>query len=152
MGFVGGSEGDILATQMQNDIANSRSPRVIISSMHFYLERVLYRLIQEFVENSSELLERDERGYFPSYWDKTKILHDNNIFDDLIFQELGIINEIRNEFIHTFEPDDEKITELCDFLLFHPYNERRTNIDKASYDALEVMSELCEILDRRNLT
>ncbi len=148
MGFVGGSEGDLLASQMSNDIATSRSPRIIISSMHFYIEHVLHRLIQEHLPNSEELLKFDEKGYVPGYWKKTKILHENQIIDDLIFQELGIINEIRNEFIHSFEPDNQKIWEFCNFLLFHPFNDRKSNIEKASYDALEIMSHLCEMLDK----
>ena len=148
MGFVGGSEGDILAEQMSKDIANSRSPRVIIATLHFYIERVLYRLIQESFSNSEELLKVDKNGNYPSYWKKLNILYGNNIIDDLHFHELGIINDIRNELIHNFEPDNEKIKELCNFLIYHPYNDRKSNIEKASYDAIEIMSELCEILDK----
>ena len=90
----------------------------------------------------------DDRGYVPGYWKKTKILHDNQIIDDMIFQELGLINEIRNEFMHSFEPNNQKILDFCNFLLYHPYNDRKSNVEKAAYDALEIMSQLCEILDK----
>lgn len=116
MGFVGGSEGDLLVTQMGEDIATSRSPRIIISSMHFYIEHVLHRLIQEYFTNSEELLKFDDRGYVAGYWKKTKILHDKQIIDDMIFQELGLINEIRNEFMHSFEADNQEILSFFSFL------------------------------------
>ena len=148
MGFAGSSEGDLLVTQMGKEIATSRSSRIIISSMHFYIEHVLHRLIQEYFTNSEELLKFDDRGYVAGYWKKTKILHDNQIIDDMIFQELGLINEIRNELMHSFEPDNPKILEFCNFLLYHPYNDKKSNVEKAAYDALEIMSQLCEILDK----
>ena len=66
----------------------------------------------------------------------------------MIFQELGLINEIRNELMHSFEPDNPKILEFCNFLLYHPYNDKKSNVEKAAYDALEIMSQLCEILDK----
>ena len=148
MGFVGGSEGNLLASEMAKDIATSKSSRVIISTLHFYIEHVLHRLIQEHFTNSEDLLKSDDRGYVPGYWKKTKILHDNQIIDDMIFQELGLINEIRNEFMHSFEPNNQKILDFCNFLLYHPYNDRKSNVEKSAYDALKIMSQLCKILDK----
>lgn len=149
MGFVGGSEGDKLASEMSKDIATSRSSRVIVSTFHFYIEHVLHRLIQQCLENFEDLLKANEKGFLPGYWKKAKILHENRIIDDLVYQELGIINDIRNELMHSFEPDNQKISELCNFLMFHPFNDRKSNVEKASYDAIELMSQLCEILDMK---
>ncbi len=73
MGFVEGSEGDQLASKMAKDIATSISPHVIISTLHFYIERVMHRLIEEFLDNPEEILKIDEKGYVAGFWKKTKV-------------------------------------------------------------------------------
>ncbi len=144
MGFSAGSKGDKLMEQLAKDIGNSHSARVIIPVMHNYLEHVLERLILE-KTGSPEIFY--PKNYSPSFLIKTQILYVLKILDTSQFQELQIINTIRNKFIHQFEPDPQNIRDLGLKLKFHKFNEKRSPIEMVSTSCIELMSQLTEKLE-----
>ena len=130
----------------------SRNFVISKNTLYEYIEYIIDNYIIAIVEKYEPSVVKQELS------NKKVYLYDNGLIagnymsiednkgrflENVIFTELYRRNYKVNFVKNNFE---------CDFLLFHPYNERRSNIDKVSYDALEVMSELCEILDRRNLT
>ena len=141
MGFSSGSTGDKLMEQMQNDIGTNKSPRVIIPIIHLYLDHVLSLLIEKKSEVASELLGDNIRS---SFIEKLKILYALNVVNQEEFKELKRINKIRNDFAHSFNPDEDKVKNEAMKLTFHVYNERRSYTEMILYSGIELMSRLDE--------
>jgi hypothetical protein len=140
-GFVSPSTGNTLMLELTKDIANSKSPRVIVPIMHIYLEHVFELLLKKYWNNADKILNGR-----PSYLQKLQLLYSLNLIDDNQYENLRYINNIRNEFAHSFKPRDNEIMSLCLKLSNHPYRQTRPWLDMYGYSVIGLMSELTKEL------
>ncbi len=140
-GFVGGSIGNTLMEEMRKDLATSKSPRVIVPLMHIYLEHVFELLLKNKWDKADKVLQGR-----PSYLQKLQLVYSLNIIGDVQYEDLKNINNIRNQFAHSFKPDDSEITKLCMKLTNHPFTEKRAWIDMYTASVIGLMSELTKVL------
>src|SRR2546428_12165314 len=119
-GFVVPSVGNTLMIELTNDIGTSKSPRVIVPIMHIYLEHVFELLLKKYWTKSDKVL-----AGRPSYLQKLQLVYSLNLINDDQYEDLKNINNIRNEFTHSFMPKDTEVTKLCMKLTNHPYTKKR---------------------------
>ncbi len=139
MGFSADSTGDKLMVQMQNDIGTNKSPRVIIPIIHLYLDHIMSLLLEKKSAVASELLGDNIRS---SFIEKLKILYALNVVNQEEFKELKRINKIRNDFAHSFNPDEDRVKNEAMKLTLHVFNERRSYTEMILYSGIELMSRL----------
>jgi len=136
MAFTGGSLGDTLATQLSKDIATSQSGRVIIPVCHIYLEHMMTLLIQNKITIPENTLKKS------NFSKKIHLLVDRKLLSMDEHHDLEVINDIRNDFVHEFEPEMNSVTDKTNsFKLTIPYP---SNSVKTYVDDVLMLMELLE--------
>ena len=138
-GFVG--EGIPIMEELQKDLCNTKSLRVIIPITHLYLEHIFDLVLAAQWDKSSMVM--SERS---GYGEKIKLLYALKLIDDERFETLKTINNIRNEFAHSFNPDDKKIKKLTLKIHGHAWSEKKPWQDRYLDGAIDSMSVLCGFL------
>ena len=137
-------EVDDLISELGNDLATSRSARVIIPCTHIYLEHMMNRVLEQnlpAVEYQRILTDR----HF-GFKRKLDRLHDMELLSDDEHTDLDLINEIRNDFVHDLRPDLQIINQkIFDGLHFHVFNQNRNPVEAILYDMIQLM----ELLGRK---
>jgi len=148
MAFTGGSLGDKLATQLSKDIATSQSSRVIIPVCHIYLEHMMNLLLKKNL--STEEYQKIENDRHFGFWKKLDKLNSIKrlekdekyypVLSDDEYHDLEVINDVRNDFVHEFEPDLQSVTEKINSLklIIHFENPLKTYLE----DAIQLMEYL----------
>jgi len=139
-GFV--NDGVDIMEQFTKDIGTSKSPRVIVPIVHLYLEHVFDLVLKKHWDKTSNVI--SERT---GYSEKIKILYARNLIDDEHFETLKAINNIRNEFAHSFNPTDSKIENLTLKVKGHAYTTERLWLDRYLNGAMNSTSVLCTLLE-----
>jgi len=124
--------------QLSNDIANSKSARVIIPVCHIYLEHMMNLLLEKKYDESKQFLSNRDNG-FKKKLDK---LNDLELLSGDEYHDLKLINDIRNDFVHTFKPDLKETHQRILKLKFHVFNEKRNPTEVILYDIIQLMSQL----------
>ena len=128
MAFSAPSEGSDLMDKLSEELGTIKKPRIIVPIVHLYLEYFLQRLIEESFVNHEQLVGKEGKG--ASYLTKVKLLYAMKELDDNQFNDLVLINTLRNEFIHNLDPNEDKIKEKCDeLILIRSYP--KTNLSNA---------------------
>jgi len=66
-----------------------------------------------------------------------------SLFSDDEYNDLDLINDIRNDFVHEFRPDLQIInTRIFEGLTFHVFNPRRNPVEAILYDMVTLMELL----------
>jgi hypothetical protein len=107
-GFSVPSTGNTLMIELNHDLGTSKSARVIVPIMHIYLEHVLELLLKKYWKNSDKVLQGR-----PSYLHKLQLVYSLNRITDRQYEDLKNINNVRNEFTHSFKPKDPEVLKLC---------------------------------------
>ena len=133
-----------LILELGNDLATSRSARVIIPCAHIYLEHMMNRVLeQNLLAVEYQRILTDRHFGFKRKLDR---LHDMNLLSDDEHKDLDLINEIRNDFVHDLRPDLEIINDrIFNGLHFHVFNKNRSGVEAILYDMVELM----ELLGRK---
>ncbi len=142
-GFVGGRTGDNLMHQLTVDMANATSPRVLVPLLHLYLDHVFDLVLQKHWDKSPSVI--NERS---SYLQKLQILYARNLISDERYENLKAINNIRNNFAHSFDPNDTTIENQATRLSGHMYTTARPWLDRYSASVIDSMSILAAMIDR----
>lgn len=140
-GFSVPSTGNTLMIELTNDIGTSKSPRVLVPLMHIYLEHVFELLLKKHWKKSDKIL----LGR-PSYLQKLQLVYSLNLISDEQYEDLKNINNIRNEFAHSFRPKDQEVLKLGMKLTNHPYTKSRHWLEMYTYSVIGLMSELTRTL------
>jgi len=135
MGFVAGSIRDTLVQELSNDIGNSKSTRVIIPLCHIYLEHMMTLLLEKKYDESDKFL-ADTNNSFKKKLEK---LNELGLLSDDEYNDLDLINQTRNDFVHTFKPDLEVVQERIFQLKHHVFNEKTNPVKAILYDIIELM-------------
>jgi len=119
MAFSGGSLGEKLSTQLGNDIATSKSARVIIPVCHIYLDHMMDLLLKKNLPPEDYQKIENDRHF--GFWKKLQKLKGMKrlekdkkyypMLSDDEYHDLETINDVRNDFVHKFEPDLKSVTE-----------------------------------------
>ncbi len=142
-GFIGGRVGDNLMVQLTNDIANATSPRVLVPILHLYLDHVFDLVLQRHWDKSPSVI--NDRS---SYLQKLYLLYARNLIPDEKYESLKAINNIRNKFAHSFDPNDQTIERQATKLTGHNYTAQRPWLDRYSASVIDSMSLLTAMIDR----
>ena len=124
--------------ELSKDIGNSKSARVIIPVCHIYLEYMMKLLIEKKDKKAQEFL-ADRRNGFKKKLEK---LNNLDLLSEEEYHDLDLINDIRNDFVHTFKPDLEEISKRILELKFHVFNKKRNPVEVFLYDIIQLMSQL----------
>jgi len=141
-GFIVGKIGDNLMEELGKDIANSKSPRVLVPIMHLYLDHVFSLVLKKYWDKSSEIV--NERS---NYLQKLNLLYARNLINDDQYESLKAINNIRNEFAHSFDPNDNTIQKHASKLSGHNYAEKKYWLERYSASVINSMSLLTAMFD-----
>lgn len=139
-GFAG--EGVTIMDKFSKDIGNSKSPRVVVPVTHLYLEHIFDLVLKKQWDKSSNAI--SERS---GYNEKLKIIYARDLIDDEHFKTLKIINTIRNEFTHSFNPIDSKIKKLTLGVKGHAYHTQVSWLTRYVSGAMDSISVLCKLLE-----
>ena len=141
-GFSGGSIGDQLMGDLANLIGTNRHPRIIVPLTHIYLENIFELvLVKLWMESDVVITERS------GYLEKLRLLYARNIIDTERYTTLKTINSIRNEFAHSFDPNDTRIENLSEKLKGHAYTSVKPWLERYIASCLDNMSMLSELLE-----
>lgn len=127
-----------LMDSLSNDIATSKSARVIVPVCHIYLEHMMDLLLTKKYSEHEKFLSNSDNG-FKKKLDK---LNELKLLSDDEFHDLDKLNKIRNRFTHEFKPDLEQIHQWALSLKFHVFNEKRNPVEVILYDIIEIMTKL----------
>jgi|APSaa5957512493_1039668.scaffolds.fasta_scaffold56360_3 hypothetical protein len=141
-GFSGGSVGDQLMQDLSNLIGTNNHPRIIVPITHLYLEHI-FELVLIKTWNDSDAILSGRTGYL----DKLRLLYARNIIDKERFTTLKVINSIRNEFAHSFDPNDARIENLSEKLKGHGFTSIRPWLERYIASCIDNMSVLSTILE-----
>jgi len=141
-GFVG--QGIEIMDLLQKDIDKTRNPRILIPIMHLYLERIFDLVLTKYWDESSNVM-----GEKSGYSEKLKILFARNLIDKERFETLRAINSIRNEFAHSFTPNNKKIQKLTLKIKGHGFTPKRHWIERYIAGCIDSMSVLCTFLEEK---
>jgi hypothetical protein len=123
---------------LKHDLATTESPRVIIPVCHIYLEHMLSLIIEKRYSDGKKFLKDPNNGFKK----KIDLLKDLTVLSDDEHYDLDLINQIRNNFIHTFKPNLQEIAEKIFKLKFHIYNKNTDPKTVIIYDILQIMIHL----------
>jgi len=130
-----------LVVELGNDLATSRSARVIIPCAHIYLEHIMNLVLEKHLPEEEYLQISDDRSF--GFKRKLNKLNDMSLLSDDEYNDLDLINEIRNDFVHDLRPDLEIINQkIFDGLHFHVFNQNRNGVEAILYDMVELMELL----------
>ena len=131
---------DSLMDELSNDIATSKSARVIIPVCHIYIEHLMNIIFEKRLD-SVEFKKIMEDRYF-GFKQKIDKLKEMLELSDDEYHDLDLINEIRNDFSHEFKPDLAVISKKIFNLKFHVYNENANPIKVILDDVITIMAKL----------
>lgn len=123
---------------LKHDLATTESPRVIIPVCHIYLEHMLTLIIEQKYPDAKKFLENTSNGFDK----KIELLKNLTVLSDDEYLDLKSINQIRNNFTHTFKPNLHEIAEKIFKLNFHIYNKNADPKTVIIYDILQIMMRL----------
>ena len=144
-GFSGGSVGDQLMQDLTKLIGTNNHPRIIVPITHLYLEHV-FELVLTKLWTESDVVISERSGYL----EKLRLLYARNIIDAERYTTLKTINDIRNEFAHSFDPNDTKIEKLSERLKGHGYTSVRPWLGRYIESCIDNMSVLSELLEKNS--
>jgi uncharacterized protein YutE (UPF0331/DUF86 family) len=127
-----------LVDSLAKDLATSTSPRVIIPVCHIYLEYMISLIIKKKYEESETFL-ADYRNGFKN---KIDLLNRLKILPEDEYTDLESINQIRNNFVHIFNPDLNDMAEKIYKLKFHIFNRNADPKTIIIHTILELMMRL----------
>lgn len=141
--------------KLSKDIATSRSARVISESFHYYIERWLNKILEKYRKIKPEIEEGcvgfKNKNVF--LMNKARLLFDNNILNDNLFNDIDIQNEIRNLYKHserideeTMEPSKDSIVKLIHKLKFDRYNDNMDYRKRIGDNGITILENLNEVL------
>lgn len=139
-GFVG--KGIEIIESLKKDIEQTRNPRILIPITHLYLEHIFDLVLVKCWDDSNITL--NERS---GYSEKLKLLFARNLINKERYETLKAINVIRNEFAHSFNPDDKKIEKLTLKIHGHPFTTKKHWIERYIAGSIDSMSVLCTLLE-----
>ena len=124
--------------ELSNDIATSKSARVIVPVCHIYLEHMLDLLLMKKFSHAKKFLRNTNNGFY----EKVNKLKKLKILSDDEYHDLSLINNIRNKFVHNFKPDLKLISTKILRLRLHKFNKKRNPVEVILYDIIQLMSLL----------
>lgn len=135
-------KGSKIMESFQKDIGHTQNPRILIPIMHLYLEHI-FDLVLKKCWDESNIIINDRSGYS----EKLKLLFTRNLINNERYDTLKAINAIRNEFVHSFNPDDKKIEKLTLNIHGHAFTTKRHWIERLLAGGIDSMSVLCTSLE-----
>lgn len=143
-------EVDDLISELSSDLATSRSARVIIPCTHIYLEHLMNQILEQNLPAVEyQRIQTDRHFGFRRKLDRLQGMQreiNGNSYPMLSndeFNDLDLINEIRNDFVHNLKPDLEIINQkIFDGLHFHVFNPNRNPVEAILYDMVQLMELL----------
>lgn len=135
-------KGSEIMDSLQKDIDKTRNPRIIIPITHLYLEHIFDLVLLKKWDKSNVVI--NERS---GYSEKLKLLLARNLITNELYNTLKSINAIRNEFVHSFNPDNKKIEKLAIKIKGHAFTTKRHWIERYIAGSIDSMSTLCGFLE-----
>ena len=142
-GFVG--KGIDIMDEYAKDIGSSKNPRIVVPITHLYLEHVFDLVLEAQWDKMSNAMSGRE-----GYREKLSIIYALKLIDDDRFETLSTINSIRNQFTHSFKPNDTKIISQVSKIHGHAYAENIPWLARYLAGAIDSMSFLCKLIERTN--